>query len=79
MLSHPGDHFLPDGEGTDLIQRETITWPEPLKIMVPIIGMVHFRRLQEQLNNNKAILESEPVAAGYARLHLTNWVRLDTT
>jgi len=79
MLAHPGDHFLPNGERTNLIRLETITWPEPLKLLVSIIGMVLFRRLQERLNNIKAIIESGQVAAGYVPLHLTNWVRLDTT
>lgn len=58
MHGHLAYYFLSNGDGTDLIQRETFHFHGLLKMFEPITGSILYRRLQERLEEIKVILES---------------------
>jgi hypothetical protein len=58
MIGHLAYQFLPEGDGTRLIQRETVSTRGFLKILVPIMGRMLSRQLRKRLESIKAILES---------------------
>ena len=58
MAGHLAYQFLPEGEGTRLIQRETLRYHGLLRLFEPLIRPVLGRRLQERLEDIKEILES---------------------
>jgi hypothetical protein len=64
MHGHLAYQFLPNSDGTNLIQRETINYHGILKLFEPVIRVVLHRRLQERLKGIKAILESGYMVAG---------------
>jgi uncharacterized protein YndB with AHSA1/START domain len=55
---HLAYQFLPEDDGTRLIQRETMSAQGLLKVLEPIIQRMFFRHLQERLEAIKAFLES---------------------
>ena len=58
MDGHLAYQFLPEGDGTKLIQRETISWRGFLKVLEPMIRLALSRRLSERLEDIKKDLES---------------------
>ena len=58
MVGHLAYQFLPEGGGTRLIQRETVSWRGLLKLLEPMIRLALSRGLRERLEGIKAILES---------------------
>ena len=58
MKGHLAYQFLPEGEGTKLIQRETLQYHGVLKLCEPLIQPILGRRLKERLESIKEILES---------------------
>jgi hypothetical protein len=58
MYGHLAYHFLPEDEGTRLIQRETLHYQGLLRFCEPLIRLMLDRRLQERLEDIKADLES---------------------
>ena len=58
MTGHLAYQFLPEGEGTRLIQRETLRYHRLLWLIEPLIKLVLGRRLQERLEDIKQILEN---------------------
>jgi hypothetical protein len=61
MVGHLAYQFLRQGEGTKLIQRETLRYRGILRLFEPVIRPILGRRLRERLQEIKVILES-----GYA-------------
>lgn len=64
MYGHLAYHFLPEKEGTKLIQRETLHYRGLLRLCEPVIRVILDRRLHERLEDIKADLESGFAAAG---------------
>ncbi len=58
MEGHLAYQFLAEGDGTKLIQRETIRWRGLLKVFEPLIRLVLSRHLKERLEDIKMDLES---------------------
>ena len=58
MKGHLAYQFLPEGEGTKLIQRETLQYRGVLKLCEPLIQPILGRRLKERLEGIKEDLES---------------------
>ena len=58
MEGHLAYQFLPEGDETKLIQRETISWRGFLKVLEPMIRLALSRRLSERLEDIKKDLES---------------------
>ena len=58
MTGHLAYQFLPEGDGTRLIQRETMSTQGFLKVFEPVMGRMLARQLQKRLEAIKAILES---------------------
>jgi len=58
MEGHLAYQFLPEGNGTKLIQRETIHCRGLLRIFEPIVKLTLLRRLRERLEDIKEVLES---------------------
>ena len=58
MAGHLAYQFLPEGEGTRLIQRETLRYHGLLRLIEPLIRPGLGRRLQERLEDIQEILES---------------------
>lgn len=58
MVGHLAYQFLPEQDGTKLIQRETLHGQGLLKLCEPIIRLLLDRRLHERLEDIKAVLES---------------------
>ncbi len=58
MAGHLAYQFLPEGDGTRLIQRETVSERGLLKVFEPIIGRMLLRQLWKRLETIKAVLES---------------------
>lgn len=61
---HLAYQFLPEDDGTRLIQRETMSAQGLLKVLEPVIERMLSRRLWERLEAIKAILESAKAVAG---------------
>ena len=59
MKGHLAYQFLPEGNGTRLIQRETIRYTGLLRIFGPIVKRILSRRLSERLEDIKEVLESD--------------------
>jgi hypothetical protein len=57
MYGHLAYQFIPEGEGTLLIQRETLHCQGLLKFCEPVIKLLLNRRLRERLEDIKAVLE----------------------
>ena len=58
MKGHLAYQFLLEGEGTKLIQRETLQYRGVLKLCEPLIQPILGRRLKERLEGIKEDLES---------------------
>jgi len=58
MVGHLAYQFLPEGQGTRLIQRETVRCRGLLRLCEPLIGRMLGRRLRWRLRGIKAVLES---------------------
>jgi hypothetical protein len=61
---HLAYQFLPEDDGTRLIQRETMSAQGFLKVLEPVIERMLSHRLWERLEAIKAILESAKAVAG---------------
>ena len=59
VSGHLAYQFLPEGEGTKLIQRETLHYRGVLGLFEPVIRPILGRRLRERLEDIKAVLESK--------------------
>jgi len=70
MHGHLAYQFLPEQGGTRLIQRETLHYRGVLRLCEPLIRLMLDKRLQERLEDIKAVLES-----GYAVDGNTRWRR----
>lgn len=64
MVGHLAYQFLPDGDGTTLIQREVLHCRGLLKLCEPLVKFFLGRRLRERLEDIKAVLESGFTTAG---------------
>jgi len=64
MVGHLAYQFLPEKEGTKLIQRETLRYQGLLRFCEPIIRVILNHRLRERLKDIKAALEAGSTAAG---------------
>ena len=58
MIGHLAYQFLPEGSGTRLTQRETLSARGFLKPLEPVIERMLSRRLVERLEGIKTVLES---------------------
>jgi hypothetical protein len=58
MYGHLAYQFLPEGEGTKLIQRETLYYQGLLRFCEPVIRAMLDRQLRERLEGIKADLEA---------------------
>ena len=58
MRGHLAYRFLSEGDGTRLIQRETVRCCGLLGLLDPVIKAMLFRRCRERLDGIKAVLES---------------------
>ena len=58
MQGHLAYQFLPEGDGTRLIQRETLECQGLLKVFEPLIKRFLGRKLKSRLEDIKAFLES---------------------
>lgn len=58
MKGHLAYQFIKKGNGTLLIQRETLEWHGLLKLCAPMIRMMLAQRLRERLADIKTILEA---------------------
>lgn len=58
FTGHLAYQFVPEGDGTRLIQRETMYAQGWRKIFEPVIQRTFLRRLKERLEAIKAVLES---------------------
>jgi hypothetical protein len=63
MEGHLAYEFRPEGEGTRLIQRETLHYRGPLRVMEPVIRRMLYRRLKERLEEIKRVMEGGWVVA----------------
>jgi len=64
MDGHLAYQFLEEGEGTMLIQRETLHWRGILRLCEPVIRPILGRQLRQRLEDIKADLESGFIVAG---------------
>ncbi|MFH2103626.1 MAG: SRPBCC family protein [Chloroflexota bacterium] len=64
MDGHLAYQFLEEGEGTMLIQRETLHWRGILRLFGPVIRPILGRQLRQRLEDIKADLESGFSVAG---------------
>ena len=64
MYGHLTYQFLPEKEGTKLIQRETLHYQGLLRLCEPVIRVILDRRLRERLEDIKADLEGDFTVAG---------------
>jgi hypothetical protein len=64
MYGHLAYQFLPEKEGTQLIQRETLHYQGLLRFCEPVIRVFLDRRLHERLEGIKTDLESDFTMAG---------------
>jgi hypothetical protein len=64
MYGHLAYQFLPEQEGTKLIQRETLYYQGLLRFCEPIIRVILDRQLRERLEDIKADLEGGFTVAG---------------
>jgi uncharacterized protein YndB with AHSA1/START domain len=58
LQGHLAYEFVPRGDGTELIQRETLQPIGMLRLVGPLIRRMLYRRLRERLESIKSILES---------------------
>jgi hypothetical protein len=58
MEGHLSYRFLPQGDGTKMIQRETLRLIGPLRILEPVIERMLAHRLILRLEEIKRVLES---------------------
>ena len=58
MKGHLAYQFLPEGNGTRVIQRETIRFRGLLRVFEPLVKLILSRRLRERLEDIKEVLES---------------------
>jgi hypothetical protein len=58
MIGHLAYQFLPEGDGTRLIQREVVSTRGFMKVFEPVMGRMLLRQLRKRLEGIKAILES---------------------
>ena len=58
MIGHLAYQFLPEGNGTRLIHRETVSALGFLKFFEPVMGRMLSRQLSKRLETIKDILES---------------------
>ena len=58
MIGHLAYQFLPEGDGTRLIHRETVSARGFLKVFEPVMGRMLSRQLSKRLETIKDILES---------------------
>ena len=58
MKGHLAYQFLPEGNGTRLIQRETIRFRGLFRVFEPIVKLILSHRLRERLEDIKEVLES---------------------
>jgi hypothetical protein len=64
MHGHLAYQFLPEKEGTKLIQHETLHYQGLLRFCEPLIRVILGRQLHERLEDIKADLESNFIVAG---------------
>jgi hypothetical protein len=64
MWGHLAYQFLPQKEGTMLVQRETLHYQGLLRFCEPVIRVFLGRRLQERLEDIKTVLEAGYSVAG---------------
>jgi hypothetical protein len=64
MYGHLAYQFLPEKDGTKLIQRETLHYQGLLRLCEPVIRVILDRRLHERLEDIKAYLEGDFPLAG---------------
>jgi hypothetical protein len=57
MEGHLAYEFRPEGEGTRLIQRETLHYRGLLRLLEPVIKPMLYRRVRERLEEIKRVLE----------------------
>jgi hypothetical protein len=58
MTGHLAYQFLPEGDGTCLIHRETMSARGWLKVFEPVMGRMLSRQLSKRLKTIKDVLES---------------------
>jgi hypothetical protein len=58
MVGHLAYQFLPERDGTRLIQRERVSVQGFLKVLEPVMERMLARQLRKRLEAIKAILES---------------------
>jgi hypothetical protein len=58
MKGHLAYQFLPEGNGTRVIQRETIRFRGLLRVFEPLVKLILSRRLRKRLEDIKEVLES---------------------
>jgi hypothetical protein len=63
MYGHLAYQFIPEQDGTKLIQRETLYYQGLLMLCEPVIRLLLGRRLRERLEGIKAVLESGYIPA----------------
>jgi hypothetical protein len=63
MYGHLAYQFIPEQDGTKLIQCETLHCQGLLRFCEPVIKLLLHRRLRERLENIKTVLEGGYVAA----------------
>ncbi len=61
MEGHLAYQFLPEGNSTRLIQRETIHCRGLLRIFEPVVKLILTPRLRERLKEIKEVLESDSI------------------
>lgn len=64
MVGHLAYQFLPEKEGTKLIQRQTLHYQGLLRFCEPVIRVILDRRLHKRLEDIKTALESNFAVAG---------------
>jgi hypothetical protein len=57
MYGHLAYQFIPEQDGTKLVQRETLHYQGLLRFCEPVIKLLLHRRLRERLEDIKAVLE----------------------
>ncbi len=64
MVGHLAYQFLPEWNGTKLIQRETLHYRGLLRLCEPVIRVMLDRRLRERLQDIKTYLERAAAGTG---------------
>jgi hypothetical protein len=63
MYGHLAYQFIPEQDGTKLIQRETLHYQGLLRFCEPVIKLLLHRRLRERLEDIKTVLEGGYITA----------------